>query len=913
MKRIVYLLYTVGLLLFAAACTDDWEQKSGVVSGNEMQLSFHTVIPDPEEVSTRSIDADGWGIQTLWLFNFDAEGTFLGRSQATLTGGDVIDAQRTFTATVSSRTRIVHLLANQNLDGVFDDNANLGAHENAVMTSLVSTSGRLIYWGRVDLTSATDATNFKTQFEALTIPMYRNQAWISHTLDSGVSGFEVTGSAVCNVYVNGTSIPFNSNTNTFDWPEVWTTSPYVTTPIDHTKVADVGVDTEENKYVFETSNTGEDEIYLIYEIQKDGEPTPRYYKVAMVDENKDPLPIYRNYHYIVHFTDTPSGNGSASFEEAQEAAPINNTWVSVDASIPSIGNDTEGRLTIEGETTVIYTTGGLKELHYTYTGYKEVTVTWLSDDGVAASDVLTHVRDGQNGTISFTANAMAEGQVCRGTIQVKAGPLVRYINIVTVRTFSFEPVWCSWGVYNGEAGQDVGLTFTIPDTYPTELFPLRCLISTDKLSGSGVVPLDVIYPTNEDGTPNEEYGEVVDDIGYKYVYMADEPGMQIIYFQTNYPTSETSGTIRIEADYFETLDKEYTLTSRNNGQLVIANAEEYTPDEYGGSAGTIVYYNLVPQKEGSEVTFELRSEGNQWQGPQNLPEGVQVAIFTSNLKPAEGTEGDYEQGVSQVGSGNYYLYTTKGNGDDLRFVTTKANSAEAVRFSTIGQGNTTDYKSCMVQLGNYREWEFDLQMPASVDYGIGTPVDISFQIAPFTSDPVGDVTSTQVDPGDNFYVYLTTKNLEPTATENRLEPTADGYRYLVKEADIQNGRVTLHFQTSRIVSAETVSIRSDESIAFTPMQATFTNNLLAGGISYGTSGQTLPDDAFVTLERKDGTRIGVVTVTNGDAYTIRLRGEYNFGWEEELFMKSNIDGRTYSSPGVTLAQLAGENVHIQLQ
>lgn len=911
MKRIVYLLYTVGLLFLTAACADDWEQKSGTVSGDEMQLSFRTAIPDPQEVSTRSIDEDGWGIQTLWLFNFDADGTFLGRSQATLTDGDVLDAERTFTATVSSRTRIVHLLANQNLDGVFDDNANLGAHENAVMTSLVSTSGRLIYWGRVDLTDVADATAFKTRFEAMTIPMYRNQAWISHVLDAGVSGFTVTGSAVCNVYVNGTSIPFNSTENKFDWPEVWTTSPYVTTPIDHSKVQDMGIDTEEDKYIFETPNTGEDEIYLIYAIRKGNEQSPRYYKVAMVDENKDPLPIYRNYHYIVHFTAMPAGNGSATFEEAQKAAPINNTWVSVDASIPSIGNDTEGRLSIEGETTVIYTTGGQKELHYTYTGNKEVTVTWLSDDGVAANEVLTNTREGENGTITFTANEMAGGEVCRGTIQVKAGPLVRYINIVTVRTFSFEPVWCSWGVYNGKAGEDVGLTFTIPDTYPTELFPLRCLISTDKLSGSGAVPLDVIYPTNEDGTPNEEYGEVVDGIGYKYVYMAKEPGMQIIYFQTNYPTSETSGTIRLEAEYFETIDKEYTLTSQNNGQLIIANAEKYTPSDQGAT-GAVVYYNMVPQKVGSTVTFQLRCEGNRGQ-EQNLPQGVRVAIFTSNLKPSPGTEEDYQTGVSEVGSGSYYLYTTSGNGDDLQFVTTKANSAEAIRFSTVGEGNTTDYKSCMVQLGNFHEWEFDLRLPASVNYGIGTPVDVSFQIAPFTSDPVGGVEATQVDPGDDFYVYLTTENLEPTTDEKRLEVTADGYRYLVDDADIDdNGRITLHFQTKQIVSAENVSIRSDETIAFVPAQATFTNNLLSGNISYN-NGQNLPDNAFVTLERKDGTRIGVVTVINGNAYTIRLRGEYNFGWEEELYMKSNINDRTYSSPPVTLAQLAKEDTQIQLQ
>lgn len=905
MKRMIYyLLSGICLLGLLPACSDEVEQQKATLSGNQVQLVFRTAIPDPQEVNTRAIDADGWGIQSLWLFNFDADGTFIGRTQATLSG-DVLDAERTFTATVSSRTRIVHLLANQNLDGIFNDNANLGVHENTVMTALTSTSGRLVYWGRVDLKEATSAEDFANRFNALTIPMFRNQAWITYTVESGVTGMEVTGSAVCNVYGNGTSIPFNSQNNSFDWPEVWTKTPYVTTPINRIKAEDLGVDTEVNKYVFETPNSGDDEIYLIYDIRKDGANEPHYYKVALIDDNKDPLPIYRNYKYTVHFTAVPEGNGSATFEDAQNAAPINNTWVSVDASIPSIGNSDVGTLTIEGETTVIYDEGGKKTLRYTYTGDKTPEVTWISNDGVTDNDDLEADFASGRGSITFTANTMTEGEVRRGVIRVKAGPLVRYITVVMVHTFTFTPVWCSYGVYNGDAGEDVGLVFTIPDTYPEDLFPVRCLITTDKLSSTGVPHLDVIYPTNGDGTPNEDYGEEVAGIGYKYVYMAEEPGTQRIYFQTNYATSETEGTIKIEAEHFETVDKTYTLTSENNGQLIIANANTYTPE--GATEGTLVYYDLVPQKAGSEVTFNLRQEGRN--DSQSIPAGVRVAIFTSNLKPVEDEASWYDEGESQQGSGHYYLYTTREGEDNLTFVTAKANSAETVRFSTVGQGNTVDYKSCIIELGNYREWEFNASPEIKVDYGVNELVELTFDVGAYQSDPVGGIPSESIDPGEGFYVYITTSNLIPASGETRLEETAEGYRYLVSNDDKVDGKVTLRFQTNKIVSGEKITLRSDETIAFADDEVTITNNPLTGSIHYGSTNQQLPADAFVTLERNDGTRIGVVTI-EGETYSIRLRGEYNFDWEENLYMRSTINNVVYTCT-TTLADLQKGTIVLQ--
>lgn len=67
---------------------------------------------------------------------------------------------------------------------------------------------RLVYWGRVDLSASQE--DLATYFSENTIPMFRNQAWFSYDAQSLPEGMTITGSAVCNVYGNGTSIPFNS-------------------------------------------------------------------------------------------------------------------------------------------------------------------------------------------------------------------------------------------------------------------------------------------------------------------------------------------------------------------------------------------------------------------------------------------------------------------------------------------------------------------------------------------------------------------------------------------------------------------------------------------------------------------------------------------------------------------------------
>lgn len=874
-----------------AACQDDEMAGVPVIQGEDIELNFEASVPDAVEIVTRGVDKDGWGIQSLWLFCFDKEGTYISRTLATLADNDVTNPVRTFKATVSSRTRIVHLLANQNLDG-FNDNSYPGVYEGSVMTGFSSTSSKIVYWGRVDCSASADAAAFAARFSSTRIPMFRDQAELTYDTDLP-AGLTVEGFAVCNYYASGTSVPFNSNTLKFDWPELWQYNPYITTPVTKLKSSDpTDTDTELSKHIYETENQGEDEAYLIFKLSQNG-GTPGYYKVSLVDEDKNPLPVYRNYRYTVKFTAAPGSGGSDTFEAAKSAAPLNNTYISVDASIPSIGNEKDGMLTILGKTTVIYDTDGIKKLQYTYTGTKTPVVSWISNDGVTAGEVLTHTWEpvSQTGTIEFPARLMGEDEVCRGVLQIKAGPLVRFIRIITVKKFTFTPIWCSTGIYNGSGAttfisQDVGFTFTVPDSYPAELFPLRCLISTADLSGNGMVKLNVVYP-ELNGSPNPDYGED-NGLGFKYVYEADKPGMHIIYFRTNYATSlDTSpyGEITLEAEHFESVTKRYTYTDMDRQKLKIANGFEYDISASGSTQeDTKVYYMLVPQRTGSEVEFDLRY------GPdnENLPAGVNIAVYTNNLKPVD--ENRFEQAESSQGSGTFWYYTTISGQDNIRFKTTKPyNGSEAVRFASATQTGGGDYKSVILIVDNFREWTFNAAFsPAVWPYGIGEELALSFDISSFMS--ANENYPDPVEPGEDFWVYIQTRNLIPNAALNgnkRLEPTSGGYRYWVKTSDLDDSdRVTLHFTTTRIVSAETVTLTTDPAVInFAPEKLSIANAPLEGNLYIGGTGTPVPVNAFVTIERRDGTRIGTFSVGAGGSFTLSLRSEFAYGWDDVLFVK----------------------------
>ena len=97
--------------------------------------------------------------------------------------------------------------------------------------------------------------------------------------------------------------------------------------------------------------------------------------------------------------------------------------------------------------------------------------------------------------------------------------------------FIFAPLWVSTGLPM-EKGERMSMTFVIPETYPAELFPIECKISTNKMNAnselSGELPIIM-----EDTEFHVGQDSVKTTWGYKYVYTATEPGIQEVFFTLN--------------------------------------------------------------------------------------------------------------------------------------------------------------------------------------------------------------------------------------------------------------------------------------------------------------------------------------------------------------------------------------------
>lgn len=77
-----------------------------------------------------------------------------------------------------------------------------------------------------------------------------------------------------------------------------------------------------------------------------------------VDDNKNLLPIYRNFKYVIRINSAPPESmGYTTFDEAKEGIAANNAWVSVDPEIPELSDGTH-TLNILNGTTQIFNEGG---------------------------------------------------------------------------------------------------------------------------------------------------------------------------------------------------------------------------------------------------------------------------------------------------------------------------------------------------------------------------------------------------------------------------------------------------------------------------------------------------------------------------------------------------------------------------
>lgn len=840
MKGIIYAAAVSSFVLAACtSCTHDGLPGAEVPDDGCIEIRFDADIPPMPVVATRSVDPDGTGVQNMTLFCFDSYGLFVATTQATLapTSDDLHEG--TFTARVPQNTRLIHFLGNQNMLG-FQERDFYNKSEAQVMAALEGSSGMMIYWARFAC-AEDDPRSVAEQLKAQGgIELVRNHALISVDNPAGNGSLDVTGFVVCNTSAFGTVAPYHPEQG-FVWPG---TEPFVTLPKNTSVMSDIlDVTTDMRQYVFECENTADKPVSVILRGHRPGETEADdlYYRVMLIDAQGEQLLIRRNHHYILHIEGELS-YGQRSFGEALDAAATNNVWISIRDNIDEVSDGTF-TLKVDRTSYVLDQSNEGRQYSLRYTLRRndgsavseadKPSVTWLDGNNVAGQNVGNSFVVGSdgvgNGELTVVLREMGGSEKLEGTLLVKKGLLQRKIKIILIKTQSFRPAWVASQVFGtpsagesgGTYGEHVTLMFTVPETCPAELFPLRVLIGVEDLDVRAAAGMSLpVIRRGEDGFGENILDEKGEPIEYKFVYTAVQPGVQRVYFRTILPQSGSGAKtkVSVEAGYFATQEKEVTYTGLRY-VIEVAGLNEYTarPDDDFADDEKI-FYRLVPQKKGAFVQFTMHlhdnsaetSSGGDYGEFVNATADDEFLIYSQYLDHIpDGEEPDgvtFDCTFSPVNedmwteNGRMYLFYPRAGGDtpqsgtgvySIYLRTNRPQSAEVVRIASniSGEKSLKDvardyagrgYRSTSFELANYNPFRFAARIDGAGGDASGsdaepvteltwnyenpaeTNIDIEFDVTSFRGSD-----DRSADPfGETFEVYIDAPML--TVDESRL-------------------------------------------------------------------------------------------------------------------------------------------------
>lgn len=625
MKRLTYLIALFGLLL--TSCTDE-DSLSNPPTGNNDKTVFQFSVNMPEYTPVRTRAAiNENAVNDLWLMTFDANGLFIGRAHASLLSSNS-NGTGTFQANIPDDSRIIHLIANYSQWDSFDERAAMQKDEREIIPSL--SSSNLVFWGRQTISSPSDSPN---------VTLYRNLAKV--TVENEATNFEVTGYALCNYTSSGTVAPFNPSAPTTPFTLIDGKPTLPRNPISKTdqNAADCNM---EPKYMFENENFSNDQTYIILKGKLAGKTEDLYYKIQLLDTDKNPYPVMRNYHYkIVIKSFSESANGSTEFADAKTSEPSNNIYAEIFKESPSISDNNNNVLTVSNLHFLFTQAGTLKvSAQYTANGVTDnskISVSIAEDQG----SILHNLAYDGNGNISADVSRIITGQY-EATITVKAGVLSRSITVISSALYSFDPAGLSPEIYTTR-DQDVALSFTIPSAIPYYLYPLKCTITTANL-----------YPVE----PNKNLQLEYTNGGYQYVYWATSPGTKVLNFRTSLENSDE--TVLIANEIFQT-------------KSVVVKARHFTNVSVNGN--NTVNYGV---NNTASFMFTIPSYPDY---PPTYP--LTVFIATQNLQTTQ-------SGWTAVAGGYQYTYTSQpSGGQTVTFTSKKALSSEKLIISAPGFSPTT--------------------------------------------------------------------------------------------------------------------------------------------------------------------------------------------------------------------------------
>lgn len=909
------LLFTIG------SCIDDEFAAStpGVIDEDGM-VSLAITAQVPGLKLTRGVDVNGEEIATLWVLAFNENGNMISRVLADQTnnvqGSD--GGNGTFSAKVPASTRVLHFLANVNMDN-FSDQENIGRHENEVVAPLVSSSGNLVYWGRQAFASVDELTGFATS--GISVLLYRNQALIQYDLSSALD-LKVEGWAVCNQYAFGTVAPFDASVvgKSGDTPYHFDlgTYDYVTTVPEAYRIKQrdddevstaSGQEKGDPRYIFENINADDDQVYVVMKIQK-GNGGWKYYKILIIDDKKDPYPIIRNHKYIVKIDDVNEAYGVDSFEEAKTATPANNPWITISDVIPEIVRD-DISLGIEGETTVVYQKAGEYTINFHYTGSEKPVVEWLNNDGLVAaiseSDVTWDSGTGA-GIITLDVSVPVPGRVSYATLQIKEkeGYLSRRVKVIVAEPFSFSPAWASSEIPLLD-DEPITVLFQIPDDFPDELLPVDVKFGCNLIDGQKGEELKILneetvyasIPVYDEASGTWSTKEVEKDWNYKYVYSAATKGLHRVNFRTLLTdlanvktdsefhiymegcTAKTGQELFEQRDLFfafqpnsdDSYEKRYRILLENGDgdrKFVTRSITDLDP----------VYGETI------SIPFTLGTLSDDNQPTSKWSNVVPDASIAANTEvwvyydPAlMSPSGNWANRIGTDYYGNdYAVYVTNQAKNEVSFTTISPNfdcyivlSAKSKSGYGIYDESKPDAPDLGVNGRGYRSASVTIRSTGRLDFNP------SFSINGTDFTPVSDGREYAIPYGTGQEVWLRiqvpesvqdkaflfkfgTQYLEPVENQDRWEKWAasegSGWTYTFA-ANETTGSKTFKFRTTRLACEEDLTMASGNYVGFNPLSVSIVNGKLSGTIQLPAGVAFDTAEPFIILERaSDGTRIG---------------------------------------------------------
>ena len=487
------------MMFVLAACSHD---NIGVEPNPEegaVLVNFSVQVPEMQ-VATRSFTDQK--ITSLHLLVFDENGYFVQAAEATGTFGVEKGEVYEFSASLmqSPYKRVVHFIANSPIANANVENYEYGS-ETALINALTTSDSQDAYWQRVVLSNGILDGNEEMKEAFTEVPLVRNFVKIS--VDNQAAIFNYESIAVINVPDKGTVAPFNVNNGMYAtysagiaYKTLNDAGYYGYEPSDmeivNTDTSNPTFATEHYIYERRQNQDDEDYTYVIIKGKYNNSETSTYYKVDIVDDNKEPYNLLRNFNYVIKIKSV-LGPGYESADAAAKAAASNNISASIDTKNLLNISDGSSRLYVEYVNKVI-TKPGTFTLKYKYlpnisdntqANYNapandDVDLSKVVVGDVIASSSKASIDDASGWrTITFTTPATITETKLQ-TITIKAGVLQREINLILCKPFVLNVTSTPSG--SAALNADATVTLGLPAGLPAAIFPLEFVIVETGLS-----------------------------------------------------------------------------------------------------------------------------------------------------------------------------------------------------------------------------------------------------------------------------------------------------------------------------------------------------------------------------------------------------------------------------------------------